>query len=130
MSENTETVSFSATEDLHGRIEAYQDDGDFDNRSNAIRDLIETGLREQSSPILWRAKDRVVDWASILAIAAIVVFISGATTSALPFTSALKFSFSLFVVAVLMLAGFETARMLAGTNSMGVWVRERWGESA
>lgn len=122
MAADSETLGFQADEDVVRCVERYRDVRGHDNRSDALRELTEIGLREQSNPLLYRLKDRVVDWISMFGVAAVIVFLAGATT-AMPMYAAVKFAVSMLIASVLLLACYELARVAAGTSAVGQHVR-------
>lgn len=123
-----ERLYFRADEETRDEVAAFQRQHGFEDRSKACRELIEVGLREQRNPIIWRLKDSVVEWCSTLAIAAVVVFITGATTDVVAFRDGVVVAATCVVVATALLAGFETARVVTGVNAVGVKVREVLGK--
>jgi len=127
MASDTKTVGFNADSAMRREITAYQDEHSHDNRSDAVKELVEVGLREQSNPILYRMKDRVIDWASILTIAAVIVVVAGGTTGTIPMGDAIPFAMGMFLTGVALLAGYEVLRLLWGTNAVGAWLRYSLG---
>lgn len=50
MSQEKKTIGAKVSPNLEERIEQYQDTEGFANKSDAVRDLIETGLNEKENP--------------------------------------------------------------------------------
>lgn len=119
----SDRLYFRADDDLEEQVEDYQERYGFGNRSEATRNLVEVGLREQQSPIVWRFKDRVVEWINLLSISAVVVFLIGATTSIYRVEEGIIAAFAMLTMASVLLAGFEFARVIAGMNEVGVRAR-------
>lgn len=119
----SDRLYFRADDGLRDGVERYQEREGFDNQSDATRRLVEVGLREQRNPIVWRFKDRIVEWINLLSISAVVVFALGAATDLFVFGEGVAASLVLLMLACVLLAGFETARLLAGMNEMGVRMR-------
>lgn len=113
--------------DTKREAERYMELHDYESMSEAAGDLIEIGLRESSNPVIFRVKDRVVDWVSLLGIAAVIVFLAGATTNVIALVDAAKLSVSLVVVAVVLLGSFELARLALGMNELGSALRDMVG---
>jgi hypothetical protein len=108
-------------------VENYQERRDHEFLSTAAAELIEIGLRESSNPVVYRLKDRVVEWVSLLGIASVIVFLAGATTGVMAVTDAAKLSVALVGAAIVLLGIFELARVALGMNELGSAVREVLG---
>jgi len=118
----------SSTKD---RVEEFRDSHGYENNSKAANELIRVGLREKSNPLVYRVKNRLVDWVSLLGIAAVIVFVAGATTGVMSTVAGAKLAIALVGAAVLLLAGFELLRVTLGMNEVGSVLREVFGgESA
>lgn len=111
-------------ESLREEVEDYRDRMGMDHLSDATEELIEVGLREQRNPIVWRVKDHVVEWVSLLSISSVIVFALGAGTSIFTFVDGFRASVLMLMLAAVLLGCFETARVIAGMNHVGVRVRE------
>ena len=109
---------------LGERVSRFQDQHGFEHQSDAVKRLIEVGLREQRNPIVWRFKDRVVEWVNLLSIAAVMVFALGAGTNIFTFVAGIRAAILMLMLAAVLLAIFETARLIAGMNHVGVRVRD------
>lgn len=123
MATDKQTVSFRAGKQTRDRITAYMESKGYDQQSDAVKELVDVGLREQRSPLVYRMKDRVVDWASWLLMMAVMVLIAGATTAAVPLPGAYKFSVATASVAVGMLGVYELVRFVGGMNEIGAGIR-------
>lgn len=128
MSSDKRTESFKAPPEVSDGIRRYQKSRGFEHRSQAHQELVEVGLREQRNPIIWRLKDKVVDWASMLAIAAIVMGVVGATTDIVGVYDGAAISLTLLITASVLLAVFEFTRIVMGMNAVGVKTREVIGK--
>lgn len=124
MSSGNDPVTWRTDAERIEEVEQFQKRNGFDNRSQALDHVVDVGLREQRNPILWRLKDRVIDWVSILGIAAVMVYIAGATTGIFTMTAAAQFSVAMLITAAVLLAGFELARVVTGMNAVGVRLRD------
>ena len=119
----SDRLYFRADEHLREDVDAYAAREDFDTQSAATRKLVEVGLREQQHPIVWRFKDRVIEWTNLLSISAVVVFALGLTTDLIPFAQGVLGALVLVSVASVLIAGFEFARTISGMNTIGVQLR-------
>jgi len=109
---------------LRERVEDFQAREGYEHLSTAGKELIEVGLRERQNPMVWRAKERVVDWANMLVVGAVVVGALGATTGMYAAVEGLLAAVVLLAIAAMLLAGLELARGVAGANPMGARLRE------
>lgn len=119
-------------ESLRERVEDFQKREGYQYTSDAGKELVEVGLRERQNPVIWRAKDRIVDWANMLVVAAVVVAALGATTGMYAAVEGALAATVLLASSAILLAGLEVARGVAGMNPMGIRVREllrRGGQS-
>lgn len=119
----SEPLTFRADEDLHECVEDFAEARGL-NRSEATQELVRVGLREQQHPILWRFKDRVVEWINLLSISAVVIFVVGAATSIYGAAEGTIAAFVMLTLAGVLMGVFEFARVVAGMNEMGVRARQ------
>jgi len=127
MATDKKTVSFKTDSSQKQRIVDFKDRNGYEHLSEAVEDLVDVGLREQKSPIVYRLKDRVVDWASALALAAVIVVVGGATTKVVAMSHAVAFSVVLLMFAVMLLGMYELTRVSVGANEIGAALRDRFG---
>lgn len=118
-----DTLSAKVDSDTKREVNRYKEQRGHEHRSDAVRELVQIGLRESTNPLVFRMKDRVVDWVSLLGIAAVIVFIAGATTNVIHVVDATKLSIALVSSAVVLLAVFELLRVATGSNEIGSVVR-------
>lgn len=123
MGTEKQTIGFRADEDLRSQVEAYKEANGFDEKSDAVRELMEVGLREAQGPLLYRAKEYSIDAAYHLVLLAVVIMVSGLTTELLPPAGALQIGIVLIVVAVCFVAIVEFARTLTGRNEIAAAFR-------
>lgn len=116
------TVRFDETE--RAFIEEFKEQSETESQTEAIQRMVRIAHRETKHPLSSRLKDEVVEWAGHLGIAAIIVFVGGATTPVLPIGEAALFAISLMIVALLLVAGYELIRLALGQNELGVHVRD------
>lgn len=121
-----ESIAAWIDQDTKREIEHYADKHDY-TISEAAGEMIEVGLRESTNPLVYRLKDRVVDWISLLGMAAVIVFLAGAATSVIHVIDAAKLSISLFGAALILLGVYELTRLALGMNRLGSAVRHVLG---
>lgn len=96
----------------------------FDSRAEALRHLTEIGMREQRHPILYRFKDRVVEWVNLLSVSAVLLFVLGAGTRLYGLAEGAVAALLTLMLAATLLGGYELVRAAAGMNPVGAQVRE------
>jgi len=119
MATDGKTIGFRADDTTRQRVEEFQDREDYDDRAKALQKLVEVGLRETRSPILFRLKEEVVTWAGWLGVTAIIAVIAGLTTPMLAVTDGLMIAAVVVVVAIALLATVEAFRVLRGESEVG-----------
>lgn len=107
-----QTISTAASDDLRERIQAYQDRRGLDYQSEAIRELLETGL-EESSPILSRIKTRAIDALYHLTLVAAVLAITSLTTELLTVPTGLQVGAIMIAIGVAGVAAVELIRVVS-----------------
>lgn len=117
MATDRDIVSFDA-DGLKPDIDRFQTREGYDNRTDACRELIRVGLRETRSPIMYRLKNEVINWAGWLGVTAIIVVISGLTTPVLHPIHALMVAGIMCLVALSMLAFVELLRLYQGNSDL------------
>lgn len=120
----SDRLFFRADEELRDAVEDYQKREGMEHLSDATKDLVQVGLREQRSPILARCKDRVVEWANLLVVAGLVLFTLAVVTRLVPFAQGTLAAVVLLLMASMLLAANEIVRAVAGVNEVGVRVRD------
>jgi len=108
-----------ADEDFDEQVTKFQRDRGFEEKSEAVEQLIRVGLRESRSPVLYRFKDRVVRWAGDLAVFGILAGLIGFATPVLSVRDGTILAVGLLITGVGLLAVVEIARVLGGTNAAG-----------
>jgi len=93
--------------DWDDRVKEYQQRQGHETRSEAVRDLIKTGYREQRSPLLYRAKQQSKDIAFYLPLVATTVVIIGQLGSVLAPQTAWQIGAVLVVMSIAPLAAVE-----------------------
>jgi len=122
----SDRLYFRADDDLQDRVDSFEETHGFEDRSKATRELVEIGLRERSSPLVYRFKDQLIRYVGELGIFAVLAIILGFTTPLLSAGNAVLVSISLIVTAVALLAVLELVRAYAGCNQLGMSIRERF----
>lgn len=119
----SEKLQCRADNGLREGVEEYQDREGFEHLSDATRELVEVGLREQRNPLVYRVKTKMVEWVSLLSISAVVVFALGAGTGIMTMVDGIRAAMLLITLSAVLLAVFESARVVAGMNVVGVRLR-------
>lgn len=125
MAQSDTTLSFRAGADTKEQVDQFKDARGFDSRSDALEELTRVGLRESTSPLLSRAKDKGLELSYQLGLGAIVVMVLGTTTEVLSPWHAVQTAVIFLLVAVFVLALLELARTLNAQNWLGNEIRER-----
>lgn len=124
MAGNGVTLSYNASEDHKDRVEAHKRNNGHESRSEAILDLVETGLRESNGPIRHSWRESTTTVALHFALIAISVIVLGFTTNIATVSAAVQVAV-VFAVVGLGLVGFvEFARVVSGQNELGALLRE------
>lgn len=117
---NDEYISARANSDLKQRIEDYKDTHpECDTQTDAVVTLVQIGLRESGSPLMYRLKDSLIDYAGNLGIAAVIVLLAGFTTPIMQPRDAAVFAIGLTLTAVFLVALQELTRLATGHNEVG-----------
>lgn len=113
---------FRADDDLRDRVGRHQAKFGLDNQSEATRHLVEIGLRESKTPVLYRLKDQSIEWAGYLGLAAMVVVAAGFTTTVLTPVHSLQVALVLIAMALGLVAIVELARTARGQSELGEFI--------
>jgi len=119
MAADRQTLGFNADDTIQDRVDEFKEREDYDHRSEALEQLVRVGLRETRSPILYRLKEEVVDWAGWLGLTALIAVVAGITTPVLAVTHGLMIATVLIAVATGLLALVELLRVLRGESELG-----------
>jgi len=119
MAADRQTLSFKADDTVQDRVDEFADREDYDYTSEALEQLVRVGLRETRSPILYRLKEEIINWAGWLGLTAIVAVVAGITTPVLAVTHGLMIATVLVAVAIALLALVELLRVLRGESELG-----------
>jgi len=121
----SDRLYFRADDDLQDRVGAFEETHGFEDQSKATRELVEIGLREVSSPLVYRFKDQLIRYVGELGLFAVLSILAGFATPLLSIADAAILSVSLIVTAVALLAVLELVRTCVGSNQLGSSIRER-----
>jgi type IV secretory pathway TrbD component len=116
---DSKTIGFRADEDLQERIETYGSEQGYDKQSEAVEDLVKTGLREKRQPLLYRAKGSASSIALGLTIAAVVAVVLGFVTTLWTIGQGVVIALVLIASASATLMLVELPRMVSGQNHLG-----------
>jgi len=105
-------------DEYHDRIEELQQQRGYDDRSEAVRDVMKAGLREEQGPLPGRAQELALDGAYHLTLVAVTVVVIGFATGWLPAARGTAIALVLETVAVAPLAAIEAFRLAAGQSSL------------
>jgi len=122
MEKERKTISASVRQEIHNRVEDYQERNSQENKSDAVKDLIETGLRENSNPVITRWFERVVEGVGFVLLVALLSLMAGFAGIISAMNAALYAVLCLFV-AMGLLSWVYFVRVLSGQTSMGAWLR-------
>jgi len=121
----SDRLYFRADDDLRDRVGDFKTAQGFEDRSKATRKLVEIGLRETSSPLVYRFKDQITRYVGDLVIFAVVSILAGYATPILSVSNAVILSISLVLTAATSLAVLELVRAWTGCNEVGASLREQ-----
>lgn len=119
-----DTIGFRPDADTGEQIEAYRDRRGLETKSDAVNELVETGLMERTSPVMYRLKDQIVGWAGDFAVFAVLILLIARVSTLVPWRTGVVLSVVLFSVAVALLAALELARAVVGANQVGQGIRD------
>ena len=122
MSQST-SVACRVNEETEDRIERFQQKRGFEKRSDAVKELIKTGLREQKIPVLYQWQTNAIQASHYLMVAAIVVAVIGASPAAFDWVAGAWMGGALVLVGLALVAVVETARTLRASNALGDGIR-------
>lgn len=119
-----ETVSFTTDAGTAAEIEAYKGrSSSADNRSKAIEELVQIGLREQRGPLLYRWRDSAADVALMFCAAAVSVVVIGMGTPMLTLSEAVQVGAAFALVALGLVGAIEVARTVNGQSELSALLR-------
>ncbi len=118
----SDVLTCKCDEDLRERVDDYAEAAGYPSRSQALEQLIQTGLREEESPLGARARDQAVQWAGLLTIGALVLAVVG-VASPVPMRWAWPTTLALVGASAVILGVLEFARLVAGQSQLGQQVR-------
>jgi hypothetical protein len=121
------SLGFRADEATKDAIDDFKDRHGYDNRSDAIIDLVKTGLREQKTPLLYNLGETAISAAQYLMIAALVVIVIGASPAGFGTAHGMWIGAALVCVAAFILAIVELLKAINGQSAIGSLLR---GDSA
>ena len=116
--DNRTTISFTAESRTAADIETYEARTGKDNRSQAVEELVEIGLREQRGPLLYRWRESAADVALIFACGALATTIIGMGTPLMSLSAALGVAAAFAAVGMGLVAAVEVGRTFNGQNEL------------
>jgi len=113
-----ETLSTQVPKARKRDVERYQRQHGHDSLSKAAEELISVGLRESSSPLLYRAKDLSIEAAWYLSIGGIIAILLGFTTSGFTPADGVRIAAVFISVGASLIAGVELVRYVTGNSAI------------
>lgn len=121
-SDNGGSVYFGP--DYIEQIDGFEDrHDDIDNRSEAARRLIDIGLRESQSPLLYRFKDWASNMVFSFILGAVVSLAIGYGTAVMPPDDGIRLAILMLAFALALLGVLEVSRAITGQSHLGAVVR-------
>ena len=114
----SETIGFRADEGLESEIDEFRDRYGYENRSEAVKALVETGLREAKSPILTRWRESALQGAWYIVLTAICFTVLAASPGVLELGIGLQIAAVLLAIAAALVAAIELARVARGSSEL------------
>jgi len=110
-------------ESIHDDIDRYQDAEGYEDRSEAIRDVIRAGVREKQGPVREQWREMALSAAYHFALVSVMLIIIGFGTSMLPAGRAVALSMVVMTMSVAPVAAVEIGRVVGGQNELA----DLWG---
>lgn len=124
MAQKEQQLKTNVDDQLSRRVDEYQSAHDMQYRADAVEELVEIGLREAESPLMFRLKGAVIKFSVQLVLVGIAVTAIGVTTPALAPALAGEISAVLILLAITGVAVAEIVRVLAGRNEVGAMLHK------
>jgi len=109
-----QTVGARVEEDIVEGLNAVQDDEGHSDRSDAVRDVLRTGIREKRGPVSQRWRDMSMSAAFHLTLLAVLLVVIGFGTQMLTPGRATAIAMVTVTVAIAPIAALELWRLVAG----------------
>lgn len=100
------------------QLEALQEARGYDDRSDAVKDVLRSGLREERGPLPGRVKALALDGAYHLTLVAVTVIVIGFATALLSPGHATAIALVMEIVALAPVAAVETLRTMSGQSEL------------
>jgi len=113
-----QTLSAKVDSEHAEAVDELQERRGYDTRSDAMRDVVRAGLREEQGLLPGRARELALDGAYHLTLVAVTLIVIGFATGWLPAARGTEIALALETVAVAPLAAIETFRLAAGQSSL------------
>jgi len=111
---NRQPVSTRVNEETKEQLERYQDRQEYDDRSDAHREILTIGLQEANGPVSLRWREMALSAAFHLSLLSVVVIVLGVGTSMLGVGQALAVAAVLVTTACAPVAAIECTRVVTG----------------
>lgn len=116
-------LSFKPDKDLAERIDNYTERYNFDTQSDALRSLVESGLREHKTPLLDGWQDHAIQSAHYLMVAAVVAVVFGLSPAVMDASTGMWIGGILVLTGVSALSVVELARAATGVGHVRAFIR-------
>lgn len=123
MASGNKTIGFNADESVREAVETYRERHGHGTRADALEELVEIGLNEARSPIMYRMKDLAIEASVYLFLGAVVATTIGFTTTALAPSSGLQVAAAFLAASGGVLGAAELARTVGGHGELGSLLR-------
>lgn len=121
------SLSARVDDDVRERVDAYRESQGYNDRSEAVRDILDAGLREMEGPVSEHVRDMAFDAAYHLTLIAVVVVVLGFWPGVIGAVNAVMIALVVMTVAMAPVAALEVVRAIAGQSKVGEGLR---GEQA
>lgn len=111
-----DVLSARAGADRHEKVEEWMDEYGRDDKSEALKEMIDVAHREAHSPVVARVRERAVDTAWYLSLVAAVTIIAGWSTTVMTPTHGVRVGVMIAVLGYFPLATVELFKIVRGES--------------
>lgn len=122
MSQST-SVACRVDEETETRIEQFRQKRGLEKTSDAVKELVQTGLREQKIPVLYDWQKHAIQAAHYLMVAALVFAVIGISPAGFNWVASVWIGGALILVGLALIAAVELARTIRASNTLGDSIR-------
>lgn len=113
-----QTVGARVEEDIVDGLEAVESQEGYEDRSDAVRDVLRTGIREKRGPVAQNWRDIAHSAAYHLTLVAVLLVVVGFGTSMLTPARATALALVTITVAIAPIAALELWRLVSGQAAL------------